>query len=204
MPEVSEDGLTYTIRLKQGVRFADDPCFPGGRGRELRASDVVFSFLRLMDARLESKGAWIFEGRIVGLDEFHEATKTATKDPARTDYSPAAGFPAVPGLVAVDDHTLRIVLTAPYPQLVWTFAMTYGSVYPPEAVARYGVEFMLHPVGTGPYLVGEYSSAQKLVLVRNPNYRKDPYPPPGAPGDAEVRGRLDDAGRRCRSTTAWS
>lgn len=195
MPEVSEDGLTYTIRLKQGVRFADDPCFPGGRGRELRASDVVFSFLRLMDARLESKGSWIFEGRIAGLDEFHEATKTATKDPARTDYSPAAGFPAVPGLVAVDDHTLRIVLTAPYPQLVWTFAMTYGSVYPPEAVARYGVEFMLHPVGTGPYLVDEYSSAQKLVLVRNPNYRKDTYPTKGAPGDAQVRGRLDDAGK---------
>jgi len=195
MPEVSADGLTYTIRLKRGVRYADDPCFPGGRGRELTAHDVVFSFLRLMDVRVESKGSWIFAGRLAGLDAFHEATKVAPKNPARAAYTAAERYPEVPGLVAVDDHTVRLTLTEPYPQLVWTLAMPYGSVYPPEAVATYGEEFMNHPVATGPYTVAEYSPAQRVVLVRNPTYRAETYPTAGAEGDAAVHGRLDDAGK---------
>ena len=47
MPEVSEDGLVYTFRIRQGVRFHDDPSFPGGQGRELNAEDFVFAFKRL-------------------------------------------------------------------------------------------------------------------------------------------------------------
>ena len=41
MPEISPDGLTYTFHLKKGVRFADDACFPGGKGRELTAEDFI-------------------------------------------------------------------------------------------------------------------------------------------------------------------
>lgn len=196
LPEVSADGLVYTIRLKRGVRFVDDPCFTAsaGRGRELTAHDVVFSLLRLMDGKLDSKGSWILAGRLVGIDAFHEATTQARKDPARAAYTADEGYPEVPGLVAVDDHTVRLTLTKPYPQLLWTLAMPYGSVYPPEAVARYGEEFMNHPVSTGPYRLVEYSPAQRAVFARNPGYRAETYPTVGAPGYAQVHGRLDDAG----------
>jgi ABC-type transport system substrate-binding protein len=45
-PVVSPDGLTYTFKLKKGVRFVDDPCFPGGRGREVVAEDFIYSLKR--------------------------------------------------------------------------------------------------------------------------------------------------------------
>ena len=72
-PTVSADGLTYTIRIKQGVRFIDDPCFPDGRGRELVAEDLVYSIKRQFDPKNQPQGAWLWQGRIAGLDEWKAA-----------------------------------------------------------------------------------------------------------------------------------
>ena len=47
MPQVSSDGLTYTIEIRPGFRFANDPCFSGGKGREVVASDFVYSLKTL-------------------------------------------------------------------------------------------------------------------------------------------------------------
>jgi ABC-type transport system substrate-binding protein len=198
MPEVSTDGLTVTIHLKKGVRYADDPCFEktGGKGREMTASDVIYDFLRLMDVHVDAKGTWIFEGKIVGLDEFHEASGKAEKNPHRAAYTAAEGYPEVPGLQAPDPYTLVIRLKEPYPQLKWVLAMGYSSVYAPEAVGKYGDLFREHPVGTGPYVVESYDPQQRLVLRRNPSYRTDDvYPSEGNPGD-EALGRLNDRGKR--------
>ena len=95
LPQVSEDGLTLTIRLKQGVRFIDNPAFADGVGREVTAHDVVYSLLRHFDPESRAQGAWLWRGRLVGLD--------AWKD-AGADY----GNPP-PGLLALDDHTLQPV-----------------------------------------------------------------------------------------------
>ena len=139
MPEVSADELTYTIRLKRGVRYQDDPCFTatGGQGREMVASDVVFCIQRLMDLHVDSPGSWVLEGRIVGLDAFHEASgaETAKGRHDRAAYPVEDGYPAVEGLAAPDPHTLVIRLVQPFRQLTWVLAMGYLSVYPPEAVA---------------------------------------------------------------------
>src|SRR6266404_9860471 len=72
MPEVSADGLTYTFHLKKGVHFADDPCFPGGKGREVTAADFLYSWKRVADVKTKSNCFWIFEGRVVGIDPYHE------------------------------------------------------------------------------------------------------------------------------------
>ncbi len=198
MPEVSEDGLVYTIRLRKGVRFQDDPCFQAtnGVGREFVASDVVFSFLRLMDANLDARGTWIFDGKIVGIDEFREASKKVKAKLGRGAYSLEDGYPAVAGLRALDASTVEIRVTEPYPQLTWVLAMTYGSIYPHEAVSYYRADFKNHAVTTGPYLVDEFKQTQRIVLRRRPDYRSgDEYPrEEGRPGDA-ARGRLADAGR---------
>ena len=73
MPEISADGLVYTIRLKEGVRFADDKSFPDGRGREITAEDFIYSLQRHFDPAARPAGAWLWQGRIEGLDEWKQS-----------------------------------------------------------------------------------------------------------------------------------
>jgi ABC-type transport system substrate-binding protein len=188
MPAVSPDGLTYTFKLRKGVRFADDPCFTatGGKGRELTAEDFVFSWKRLADKSLHSPGWWVFDGRIVGLDEFRKASEEAKQG---VDYSMA-----VPGLQAPDPHTLVVRLKAPYPQLLYVLGMTFTFAIPREAVEVYGKEFLNHPVGTGPFIVKEWVRNNRILFERNPNFHGEAYPSVGAPGDQEA-GLLADAGK---------
>ena len=198
LPEVSADGLVHTIPIKQGIRFHDDPCFPDGQGREVTAHDFVFCIKRLMDAKTASPGTFIFDGYVEGLDEFREASSKAVA-PAETDEAPdpraRVAYPDVSGVRALDRYTLQIRLKQPYPQVHLALAMPFTAVYPPEAIVRYGEEFLNHPVGTGPFVVGSFNRTQKLVLERNPHYRDDFYPTEGMPDDGPA-GRLDDAGKR--------
>lgn len=181
MPEVSSDGLVYTFPLRPGIRFQDDACFPGGAGREVTAEDFIYSFKRLADAKTASTGWWILDGRIAGLNAFREASRGA----GPTEYART-----VEGLSAPDPYTLRIQLTAPYPQLLWVLALTYASVVPREAVAHYGDRFAAHPVGTGPYRLEGWKRNYSIRFARNPAWgagrREDRYP---ANGGADA-GRL--------------
>jgi ABC-type transport system substrate-binding protein len=160
LPEVSPDGLTYVIRLKPGVRFADDAAFAGGRGRAVVAADVVYSLQRHFHPDSRSQGAWLWRHRILGLDDWQAAG---------ADYArPLAG------LRALDDATVQIRLTAPYPQFLHTLATAFAAIVPREAVERYGREFATHPVGSGPFRLQRLDSAQ-AVLLRNPGFRREPF-----------------------------
>ena len=72
LPEISADRRTYIIHIKKGIHFADDRCFPGGKGRELRAEDFVYSWKRLADVHNRSPRYFSFEGKIAGLDEYRQ------------------------------------------------------------------------------------------------------------------------------------
>ena len=174
MPDVSVDGLTYTFRLRCGIYFQDDACFPGGKGRELTAEDFVYSIKRVADLKTASSGYWAFNNRIVGLDEFRASTAGA----APTDYNAP-----VEGLSAPDRYTLQFKLKEPYPQLLWVLAMNYAFVVPCEAVGFYGDDFINHPVGTGPYILSQYSNNYRIEFVRNPKWaetgRVELYPSTG-------------------------
>ncbi len=191
MPEVSEDGLTYTIKLRGDAYFQDDECFKasGGKGRKLVAEDLIYSWKRIANIKNISKNWWIFDGRIKGFDEFREYTK-AVKDKKDVDYDRP-----VEGLEAVDDLTLRITLTKPWPQVVFMLAHLPTAAVPREALAHYGDEFLNHPVGTGPYRLKDWRRGSKIILERNPTYREELYPSEGEPGDEEA-GLLADAGKR--------
>ena len=134
----------------------------------------------------------------MGLDAFSKASETARPDPARDRYLEEDGFPAVPGLVAVDAHTVEIRLVEPYPQLQWVLAMGYTSVYPPEAVAAYGKKFLNHAVGTGAFRVEDYRHGQRLVLVRNPDLPRGDAIRPRRRSRRRRRGCSRTRGSACR------
>jgi len=188
MPQVSDDMLTYTIKIKKGVYFHDDPCFQAGYGRELRASDFIYSCKRIANIKYLSKNWWIFEDRIVGLDEFREYTKTCQSE-EDVDYSRP-----VEGLQAPDNYTLVIKLKKPWPQLIYVLAFKATAVAK-EAVDYYGQDITSHPVGTGPFMLRTWHRSSYIDLVRNPNFRKDYYPAEGQEQDAE-KDLLDDTGKR--------
>jgi oligopeptide transport system substrate-binding protein len=189
MPNVSEDGLTYTFKIRRNIFFQDDPCFPEGKGRELVAEDFIYSIKRVADVKNISSGFWAFNNRIQGINVFHEASK----NPDPTDYDME-----VEGLRALDSHTLQIELVAPYPQLLYVLAMHYAFAVPREAVELYGKKFTNHPVGTGPYELVEWRRNSRIEFVRNPKWaetgRVETYPIVGTP-EQEASGLLKDAGQ---------
>lgn len=159
MPEVSEDGLTYTITIKQGVHFQNHEIFPNSIGREVHASDFVYSIKRHFDKANKSQGSWLFSDRIVGLDDWKLEG---------SDYSQN-----IEGLQALDNYTIQIKLVKPYPQLIYTLAMGFSAIIPHEAVEFFGSEFGSNPVGSGPFSLKSFNQ-EKAVLISNPDFRKEP------------------------------
>jgi len=160
MPKVSKDGLTYTIDIKHGVKFSDDPAFKDGKGREVVAGDFVYSLKRHFDPQNRSQGAWLWSGKIVGLDDWKKEG---------ADYSKV-----VEGLKALDKYTIQITLTQPFPQLTYTLAMGFAGIVPKEAVDKYGREISIHPVGSGPFRLVSHNNT-KTVLEKNPTYRHETF-----------------------------
>ncbi len=159
LPEVSSDGLSYTFRLKPGVMFADDPAFTDGRGREVTAADVIYSLKRHFDPAVRSQGAWLWRGKIQGMEQWQA-------DGADYDR-------AVAGLSAPDSHTLVVKLVRPFPQFAHTLAVPLSAVVPREAAEHYGREFGVNPAGSGPFRLVSFD-VTKAVLERNPGFRREP------------------------------
>ena len=160
LPQVSADGLIYTIRIKPGVHFIDDTVFHEGKGRPVGAQDFVYSIKRHSDRETRAEGAWLWQNRIVGLDEWKENG---------SDYKQE-----VTGLRALDDRTIQIQLISPYPQLLHTLTQGFSAIVPREAVEFYGKELAVHPVGSGPYRLLSFNTAG-AVMVRNTGFRQEPF-----------------------------
>jgi ABC-type transport system substrate-binding protein len=160
MPEISADGLQVTIRIREDVYFMDDPAFANGKGREVKAQDFVYSIMRHFDPETRAQGAWLWQNRIEGLDRWKEQG---------SDYDSE-----VTGLRALDDHSVQITLTKPFPQLIHTLTQGYAAIVPREAVEAYGQMLSNHPVGSGPFRLASRDSA-RAVLTRNPDFRQQPF-----------------------------
>jgi ABC-type transport system substrate-binding protein len=160
LPEVSDEGKTYTFKVRKNVYFADDPAF-GGRKRELTAEDFVYTFKRFFDPVNRSPYAFMLDD-IVGLKESGErATKTG-----EYDYQAR-----IPGLEATDRYTLRIRLNQTDYNFPFKIAHTSYSAMAREVVEKYGEDIMAHPVGTGAYRLKEWTRRSKIVLEANPSFR---------------------------------
>jgi ABC-type transport system substrate-binding protein len=184
LPTVSSDGITYTFKLRQGVKFQDDAAFPGGKGREMEASDFVYSIKRMADSRNQSTGWWTLDGKLKGLNEWRE--KNSKLSAANYDEE-------VEGLKALDKYTLQFKLAKTFPQFIYTLAMPFSYVVAKEVVAKYGKEFINHPVGTGPYILPKFDQGKQITYTKNPTFREKFYPSDASP---ELKNLLADAGKR--------
>jgi ABC-type transport system substrate-binding protein len=172
MPEISADGLTYTLRIKPGIYFADDPAFDGKK-RELVAEDYVYSFKRLLDPKVSASQLGEVEGYIAGSD----AALAKARKENRLDYDEP-----VEGLRALDRYTFQLKLTQPLYVFIYNLAdCRISCAVAREVVERYGDDFGSHPVGTGPYRLTFWKRSSKIVLEANPNFREEYFD--GDPGD---------------------
>jgi oligopeptide transport system substrate-binding protein len=162
LPEVAEGGKVFTFRIKQGIRFIDDPAFKG-KPRELTAQDYAYSIMRLADPKLRSPFRYNVEDKIKGMT----ARIKAAEKSGRFNYDEP-----VAGLEVLDRYTLRITLEGPDFNYPYVLAMpTFGAVAR-EVVEHYGPrDIGAHPVGTGPYKLAKWARSSLITLVANPDYR---------------------------------
>jgi ABC-type transport system substrate-binding protein len=178
MPQHSSDFRAWTVRIRPGIYFADDPAFKGQK-RELVAQDYVYMLKRFADPANKSPG-WtsVADEKIVGLEA---ARKQAIDLRKPFDYDAE-----IEGLRAVDRYTLQFKLEEPRPRFGDGFAASdiFGAVAR-EVVEFYGDQIDAHPVGTGPFKLVQWRRSSFIALERNPDFREMFYDGEPAADDAE-------------------
>lgn len=185
MPAVSPDFRTYTVTLRRGIHFADDPAF-GGRKREVTAQDVVYTYKRIFDPKTKSPSlSGMQEEKILGLDDLRKKAQAN----GSFDYDTE-----IEGLRALDRYTVQFRLEQPRPRFILTLADPgILGIMAREVVEKYGDQIMEHPVGTGAFMLAEWQRSSRITLVRNPNYREEFYdeqPDPKDPESVAIAARM--------------
>lgn len=215
----------YEINLQAGIRYQPHPAFardasnkplyldlqagdldvinsiedfPQTGSRELIAADYVYQIKRLAHPRLHSPIYSLMAEYIVGLQEYAETLKSASKENGFLDLRE---YP-LRGVELVDRYTYRIRLRGQYPQFIYWLAMPFFAPVPAEADQFYSQMGMKEknitldwfPVGTGPYMLTVNNPNRQMVMERNPNFHGESYPLEGEAGDREIH-LLNDAGK---------
>ncbi len=140
--QISDDGLTYTFELRDDIYFHQHELFTDENDRKLTAHDVAYSFNRIIDPKVASPGAWIFNDKVAENEPFK----------------------------ALDNHTFQLKLRKPFRPTLGILSLQYCSVVSQKIAEHYGKEFRSNPVGSGPFQYKHWKEGDALILVKNPNY----------------------------------
>ncbi len=141
---VAPDGLTYEFKLRKGVKFSN--------GREVVASDVKYSIERAVNPKTQGPGAGFF-GAIAGFDD-------VTGGKSET----------LSGIETPDDGTVIFKLSRPDATFLHVLAINFASIVPKEAVEAAAGDFGKKPVGSGTFILKDWTIGQQLVFERNKDY----------------------------------
>jgi ABC-type transport system substrate-binding protein len=184
--------------------------FPHTGTRELTAHDYVYGIRRLATTRIRSPSFSLMAEHVYGLKQYGEKIAAIDRELRKNVPPTERDLPLLdfrqypfPGAEAVDDYTVRIRLNGKYPQFKYWLQMNFFAPVAWEADQFYGQPGMAEnnltmnrwPVGTGPFMVAEWQENRRHILVRNPNFRGEPYPCEGEPED-RASGMLADCGKR--------
>jgi len=169
--EVSDDGLTYTFTLKEGVSFHD--------GSELTADDIVYSYRRLAESE-NSRNQDDIIGETMRIEHERDASRTTPTGEATADD-------IVPGSLAVeavDDYTFEMTLASPFQYTLYQIAGGAFAILPEGAVGdvegydgEYGYNEFFSTAdggptyaGLGPFQVDSWSKGSEIQLTAFEDY----------------------------------
>lgn len=185
LPEVSADGRTYTVHIKPGIHFDDDPAF-GGKPRELVAADYVYALKRVIDPNVRASQVGEIEPYIVGADE----AAAAARKSGHFDYDAP-----IAGLRVLDRYTFQVEIKERIYVFIYNFAdCRIMCAVAREVAERYGDDLGSHPVGTGPWRLAFWKRSSKMVFERNPMFREEYWDAQPNPDDARgqrIKARLE-------------
>jgi peptide/nickel transport system substrate-binding protein len=141
LPTISSDGLTYTFKLRSGIKFSN--------GQPITADDVQYTFVRMLSTSLGSPATGFFSDIVGAPDLIAGTSKT------------------LPGVVA-SGSTVTITLSKPLGSMLYRLTMPFTCTVPKGTVMS-AVEDGSLP-STGPYMIQSYTPDRQIVMVRNPNY----------------------------------
>ena len=185
--EVSRDGLTYTFKLKKGVKWHD--------GKPFTAKDVAFTFYSVLDPKVTTPHRGYFDA-LVGFPEL--TNKDNPKKPEELAQRP---------IEVLDDHTIRFRLRYPYGAFLAVLVNPRAGIVPEHVLKGQDLnttEFNRKPIGTGPFKFVEWKRGERIVLEANPDYHARPAGPRPAhlPGDPGQRRAPPGAPGRRASTSS--
>ncbi len=139
---ISNDALTYTFTIRNDVHFHDSPCFDNHDDRRLTASDIAYSFERIISPKTASPGAWIFNEIVADKNPF----------------------------IAANDTTFILNLKKPFVPILGILMMPYCSIISAKAHSYYGEDWRTHPIGSGPFQLNKWRENDVLILSANKQY----------------------------------
>ncbi|MEO9533750.1 MAG: peptide ABC transporter substrate-binding protein [Crocinitomicaceae bacterium] len=146
--EISEDGLTYTFTLRDGIKFQDASCFANGKGRAVEASDVVYSFENIYTKEPTNRAYLNFINTIKGGEEFYEGTAENISG------------------ITTDGNKVTFEILEPSSVFIQKMATVFATIVPHESFES--SEYI--PVGTGPFVYDKSSNSELVKLAKNPNF----------------------------------
>lgn len=147
---ISEDGLVFTFKLRDGIKFHN--------GREITAEDVRYSLERVTNPKTQSPGAGFF-GMIDGFESWSQGEGEGLS-----------------GVKVIDDKTVEVTLSRPDATFLHVMALNFASIVPKEAVEELGQDFGRAPVGSGAYTLAEWTPGQRVVFERFADYWREGVP----------------------------
>ena len=157
--EASEDGLTWTFTMRDGLKWSD--------GTDLNAKDFEYSFKRMVDPNTAAPYAETCLGMIDGFEEaagFPDADGNPTAEPNPEALNVKA---------SEDGKTLTIVLSYPCSYFDKMAAFATMSPVQQATVEANGDAWCTSPdtfVSNGPYMITDWTPSERIVLTKNPNY----------------------------------